>query len=475
MRRFIWAIVFVTSFCFGQDEHSNALNKLSIEQLKSDFSLLANTLMEVHPGVYHFISADGLNLLSQKFLSEFTEPLSEEAFHLVIRRFIRVIGCGHITAKPSSKWYEDRLANPYLLPLNVYIIDSSLYVRGTLDRADTILPGWRILSIDGVSSPTLLKELNAIHERDGFNETFERKKIEKSFQTYYLFLAGIKTEFEVEFESLDQDTVRLTLNYAKTRLAQKDPAIVFNEKIVAQSNEFGILSMDSTIGLLDLNSFDAKGYKKFYKKGFKLLHEQNVENLVIDLRGNGGGYFPNGNQLLRYLMPGDFSTNFWTTKKKVRRTKYLSMDIGSRITRKLFNLMPDTDKTDPNRNYEIRYRKMKRNHFDGRVIVFTDGATFSMGSYVTSKLKNEANALVIGEETGGGEAGFNAVLSWSLELPTSKIRISIPNYHINLLENPAQIGRGVIPSIPISYSIQDKLSQKDLELEYLVNFLQNSK
>ena len=471
MKKISVGFMILTSLCFGQEDRSSVNSKFSSDQLKNDFSLLVNTLKEVHPGVYHFISEDSLNKLSEQFLSNLSNSMTQAEFHLTVRRFIRVIGCGHVTAKPSAEWYQERIANPYLIPLNVYIIDRDVYVRDALDRADTIQKGWKILAIDGVLIDDLLNQLYEIHERDGFNETFERKKIEKSFQTYYLFLSGVKKQFDLVFETVQQDTVTLKLDYANGRIAKNDPSIDFRSKVVSQSNEFGILAVDSTIALLDLNSFDSKGYKKFYKKGFKLLEENGVEHLVVDLRANGGGYFPNGNQLLRYLLNDDFTTNFWTKNKKVRGTKNLSMDPGSRITRKLFNLMPDKDKVDPNRNYEIRYRKIKKNHFDGEIVVFTDGATFSMGSYVASKLKNIEKALVIGEETGGGEAGFNAVLSWSLELPNSKIRVSVPNYHIDLLVHPAQIGRGVLPDVVIQYTIEDKISQRDLELEFFLNSL----
>ena len=64
----------------------------------------------------------------------------------------------------------------------------------------------------------------------------------------------------------------------------------------------------------------------------------------------------------------------------------------------------------------------KKNHFDGKVIVLTDGATFSMGSLVAAKLKYNRDATIIGIETGGTEEGSNAVLTGQLSLPNSGIR-----------------------------------------------------
>jgi C-terminal processing protease CtpA/Prc len=70
----------------------------------------------------------------------------------------------------------------------------------------------------------------------------------------------------------------------------------------------------------------------------------------------------------------------------------------------------------------------------------TDGGSFSMSSYVAAKLQHQTGAVLIGSETGGGEAGSNAILTYNLTLPETKIRVNLPYYVINHDVNPTPSG-----------------------------------
>jgi C-terminal processing protease CtpA/Prc len=58
---------------------------------------------------------------------------------------------------------------------------------------------------------------------------------------------------------------------------------------------------------LKLYSFSRKKYKKVYRKVFKSMKKNNANNLILDLRYNGGGSLENAYGLLSYLM--DKETN----------------------------------------------------------------------------------------------------------------------------------------------------------------------
>ncbi|MEZ4901838.1 MAG: S41 family peptidase [Spirosomataceae bacterium] len=46
---------------------------------------------------------------------------------------------------------------------------------------------------------------------------------------------------------------------------------------------------DSTVAILDINTFRDSGYSRFYRKSFKSIRQKNIQHLVIDVRANGGG------------------------------------------------------------------------------------------------------------------------------------------------------------------------------------------
>jgi len=107
----------------------------------------------------------------------------------------------------------------------------------------------------------------------------------------------------------------------------------------------------------------------------------------------------------------------------------------------------------------------KRKGFDGKLFVLTNGRSFSISGMVSSYLKYKANAIVIGEETGGTQTGSNAMLSGTVILPHTKTQIIVPLYHIHHQIKVPDTKRGLIPDFPIQYKVQDLINKKDLEME----------
>ncbi|MCL4857639.1 MAG: hypothetical protein KJZ55_10300 [Flavobacteriales bacterium] len=224
----------------------------------------------------------------------------------------------------------------------------------------------------------------------------------------------------------------------------------------------------SDLAFLDINTFGRKNYKKYYKKVFKEIRARNINYLVLDIRDNGGGYFLNGNYLLRYLSNKDFTFTFNRPKHKPIKQKYAEMDFFSTLTKFAFSLLPDREKNKTIRNYELRYKPKKKNRYNEVLYVFTNGGSFSMSSFVAAYLKHQTDAILIGQETGGGEDGSNAILSHILTLPATKIRVHIPFYHLDHKMNNTLLGNGVMPNIQVKYNIEDILQKKDKEMEELL-------
>jgi hypothetical protein len=89
----------------------------------------------------------------------------------------------------------------------------------------------------------------------------------------------------------------------------------------------------------------------------------------------------------------------------------------------------------------------------------------------TSFLKNRGNAIVIGTETGGNEAGNCGGGYPKLTLPKSGFKIRFPLYHLRYDIGKKDIGRGVQPDYPTPYSIEAILSGSDLEMEQVYRLM----
>jgi len=117
----------------------------------------------------------------------------------------------------------------------------------------------------------------------------------------------------------------------------------------------------------------------------------------------------------------------------------------------------------------------KRNAFNGKLFVLTNGRSFSMSGMTSSYLKHKANATIIGEETGGTLTGSNAMLSGTIILPNTKAQILVPLYHIHHRVKVADTKRGLIPDFSIQYGIDDLLKKKDLEMEKVREIVEAAK
>ena len=394
--------------------------------------------------------------------------MTETEFWESTRKWIVSLNCGHTSTLASNNWYSYFTKNPFLPSFDLYVIGDRLFMREDFSKENQIKKGTEIIKIDGISSKEIIKQISSIQQRDGYQESFVKYNVNKTFRTYYTLLNGILTSNLVTYITSSGDSkekeIPTGLKRPKGNTFSWDQSKYVTLKREKYSH-FYIPKEDSSYAEIDLNSFYRKGYKKFYKSVFKEIKSRGIKKLIIDLRNNGGGYFPNGNELLTYLIPNKTVFEFSRNRKLPRKSVYLKMDKASAATKMIFGIIPDRNSEDPKRNYSVKYKPKKKLQFKGQIYVLTNGGSFSMSGYVAAKLRHHSNAVFIGEETGGGEIGSNAVVSYTLTLPNSGVRVIIPSFTIHHSVSPQNKGRGVIPDYTVNITLNDFLKETDKTLE----------
>jgi len=103
--------------------------------------------------------------------------------------------------------------------------------------------------------------------------------------------------------------------------------------------------------------------------------------------------------------------------------------------------------------------------------VLVDGGTFSAASNFTASLRAQRHITVIGQETGGAEAGCNGGTISDLELPETHLVLQLPHFRIRTACPQPQLGRGVRPDLEVVPTPQQVAAHIDAVLSQLPTLL----
>ena len=163
------------------------------------------------------------------------------------------------------------------------------------------------------------------------------------------------------------------------------------------------------------------------------LVNDKTKNLILDVRGNGGG---NSNPVPEML--GDFVT------EKTLLGSYIEKSGPQR-----------EDETNPVPIYAVPSEDY---HFDIQVFVLINRGCYSATSYLAGMTNNLTNFTLVGQVTGGGgggNAGFELSNGWALAISVSDF-IDV---------NGITIENGVSPHISIENQASDISNRQDVMLE----------
>jgi C-terminal processing protease CtpA/Prc len=235
------------------------------------------------------------------------------------------------------------------------------------------------------------------------------------------------------------------------------------------------LRFDTSLSLatMDLNSFTKDSrLRYFFKSAFKTLHKKGTQNLIIDLRGNGGGSVTNSNLLTKYISQKPFKIAD-SLYALARNSRY-----GRHQQHRFWNwlFLRTMTRKRPNGSYHFAYfegryfKPRKRHHFNGHVYVLTGGNTFSASVLFIQTVKGQDNVTIVGEETGGGAYGNSAWLIPDVTLPHTKVRFRLPLFRL-VVDKDAEKGRGVVPEVEAGPTVEAIRRNADFKTEKVLELI----
>jgi hypothetical protein len=468
----------------------NPDRKFSRKELQNDYTLLRNILEQKHPSLYWYTPKDSMNFYFDSLYNNIPDSMTELQFGWkILAPLTEKIRCGHTTFSMSKDWgkYIRNRTIP-AFPLFMKVWGDTMIVTANLHRKDSVIkPGTLITSINNISNRQLIQQMFQYLPADGYAENVNYIRLSSNFPYFHRNIYGIYKNYKVGFiDSAGLEKQMIVPVWMPPRdtskIKKQEPVEKISRRKLKKERRENARSMliDSSINtaVITLNTFNSGGGRRlrsFIKSSFKKIRKQEIKNLIIDLRNNGGGEINMSSLFTKYIRNSKFKmtdTAFAVSKTLAPYTKYIRQGF---ITNLGLFFLTRKKKLDDNYHfgfYERKtYRPKTKNHFNGKVYVLINGPTFSASTLFCNLIKGQQNVTLVGEEAGGGWHGNNGIMIPDIVLPVTKLRVRLPLFRIVQYNHVAKDGRGVPPDIyipPIADAVKQGLDRKMIIVKEMI-------
>ncbi len=480
-------LVFLSS-CAVSKNYSPA-EKYGPGQLQEDYRLFRNILEESHPSLYWYTPKDTIDHYFDKAASQLNDSLPEYKFRNLLSSVLSQVRCGHTTVRASKAAVKYAERNRSIaFPLNLKIWNDTAIITSSLNRSDSMIPrGSRLLSIENRPIENIVDSFFKHLSTDGYNLTHKYQVLSNAgmFRNMYAGYYGLRPRMRIEY----LDTAGI-VNVADVRWynpfadstarrpsARPGPTKQERKEMARRAQRNMRIDTALNMAVLEVNSFTRKyQLRSFLRRSFKKLRKENINHLVVDMRGNGGGNVVLSNLLTKYIAdkPFKISDSLYAITNKSRYGKYQDKYFFNR----LFFIFMTHRKKDGLHHfglYEGKYFKpRKKNHYDGETYILTGGNTFSAASLFTKALKDQPDVTVIGEETGGGAYGNSAWLIPDVTLPNTGVRFRLPLFRL-VIDKDEEKGRGIVPEVYAPPTIDAIIRMEDYKMDKAIELIRQKK
>lgn len=437
--------------------------KYAPQQLREDYRFMQRVLETRHPSLYWYTPKDSMDRVFAHYNAAITDSMNDVQFAWrIVAPTLQKIHCGHTTLLYSKAY--TRMAKHLRLPsfpLHLRAWADTLAVLAPLRATDTAYKrGTIIKSINGWPAAALVQHMFNYLPRDGYNTTYGYNRLSANFPAYHRNIMGLSRKYAVVYADSagteHTDSLPLFVPRAdsarakKTAAAPRAPRLPRRERL--KNLRYFRTDTSGQFAIADVNTFARGNLRGFYRRTFRQLQQQQIPNLILDIRNNGGGRIGLSTLLTKYISQAPFKV----ADSAFAVTQTIS-PFGWRTSGGFLNtlqLMFTTRRMADGR-YHMRYFERKvykpkhKNHYNGHVYVIVSGPTFSASSLFAAAVKGQQNVTLVGEETGGGWYGNNGILIPDVTMPHTRLRFRLPLFRLVQPNRPAVKGYGVLPDVAV--------------------------
>jgi len=411
---------------------------LEVDKMKQDFLEFRETLENEHCCIYEFTDKETFDSLFDQQYQLIDQPLPLNEFYKIMTPITATIGCGHTAIWMPGSYWDMNPEN--LFPLQIKLMDDLMVVSGSYNETDQIPVGSIIKEINGRSVNAIIEEMRANYSADANNIYFINSQIERRFPLIYSRRFGFPDKYIIKFslpESiLDEEKILIpTSNKAVREVIFKNfnhPPLTFDQN---EEKNTAILTIPTFIYYDDVTYF-----VNFIDSCFTVIKSEQIEDLILDIRGNDGGDPFCAAPLFCYFQ-----------KLPV---PYFSQPYGKY-----------SDLSEP--------LPMPENHFNGNLYTLMDGRCFSTNAHFCSLLKYHKIGVFIGTPS-GGTYSCNAGKNGNKRLENSGIQLYFARSSFSTAVEGMDKSKPIYPDYMIEDTYSSFLLDEDIQMNKALELIEKT-
>ena len=455
---------------------------LPVKKLKKDFSQLVK-LIEAHPKPYRHISEKDHKKMIKNIRQSLDKPMSDIDFYKKIAPIITSIKDGHTSIRLSPNWYKKYFEKNGIFPFKIYLSDDcKMYVIKNRSEDKTIKEGAEILAFNDVAIPEFVNRISKYISYE--LENFRNFQIESAISFYLMLEFGDIQSVKVDYFSDKKHTHVVKYIDYKNRKKELEESEIKRKKRLLNNTPYEYEKLSDDIGLFKIYSFaisDRKKYEEFLRKKFKKIKADHIKSLIIDIRGNTGGFPSTVSSLIHYVSNKYFKTMAYSEMKASEvYKKYFSDRSGAvnleqvhfRRQRHFINLdalfsAENGTLVKEDAIYNEPPRELP-NEFSGDLYLLIDKRSYSASSSFAATFRCYQLGILVGEKTGGTKV-FHAN-SMVQKLQKSGIYVHMAtarDYTTCFLKEDEAIA----PDIEVKPTVYSLIADQDFVLSYTIRVI----
>lgn len=431
---------------------TNSLKKYNQSELNQDLDSLRSYIIQTHPNPFSVVSKIEFDRRIVVIKNNFHKDLTLQEYYKLIAPLVASISDGHTTIKYAGNKFMTDGSNlfPYIAKLSY---DSpNILINGYIYDTLAVIPdGSEIISINDISSKQIIEKF--VENTSGESKAYRLKTASNVFLgsllfTYFDFNDKFKVKYK--FNNKISTTTIPAITFAELRKvlqAKKQPSTNTEKPIPDYSL---ILKKELKTAIIDFRYFnDEAAFKIFLDSSFEIIKKENIENLIIDIRENGGGNSVIGDQLFKYISTEKFTQFSKTIIKysQLQKDFYKVKCEEDSTNCETYNYLKNQEngKTEAFENKNLI--TPNTNQFKGKIFLLTSLKTFSSASTFAQCFKSYKMGAIIGEETGGWIVAYGDKINTTL--PITNLTLTISQKKFYTVGSTDEDLHGVIPDIKV--------------------------